>query len=105
MSRAKYRHNLPQLSNSLFLTDGGLETTLIFHEGHELPYFAAFDLMTSEKGRNALRDYYRRYLSIAAAHGLGFISRARLGARARTGPTSSDIPQRGSPTSTPRPSR
>jgi S-methylmethionine-dependent homocysteine/selenocysteine methylase len=73
MSRAKYRHNLPQLADSLFLTDGGLETTLIFHEGHELPYFAAFDLMTSEKGRAALRDYYRRYLSIATAHGLGFI--------------------------------
>ena len=43
MSRAKYRHNLPQLSERLFLTDGGIETTLIFLEGHELPYFAAFD--------------------------------------------------------------
>ena len=73
MSRAKYRHNLPQLSNSLFLTDGGLETTLIFHEGHELPYFAAFDLMTSEQGHAALRDYYRRYLAIATAHALGFV--------------------------------
>jgi S-methylmethionine-dependent homocysteine/selenocysteine methylase len=70
---AAHRTDLPQLSNDLFLTDGGLETTLIFLEGHELPYFAAFDLMQSERGRNALRDYYRRYLTIAAAHDLGFI--------------------------------
>ena len=27
----KYRDQLPQLSGRLFLTDGGLETTLIFH--------------------------------------------------------------------------
>ena len=40
---SKYRHRLPQLRNALFLTDGGLETTLVFHEHVELPYFAAFD--------------------------------------------------------------
>lgn len=34
---AKYRHALPQLSGELFLTDGGIETTLIFHEGLD-PY-------------------------------------------------------------------
>lgn len=33
---AKYRSSLPQLSGDLFLTDGGIETTLIFHEGLEL---------------------------------------------------------------------
>lgn len=40
---AKYRQDLPQLSDSFFLTDGGIETTLIFHNGFELPCFAAFD--------------------------------------------------------------
>lgn len=39
-----HRHALPQLSNRLFLTDGGIETTLIFHEGFELPGFTAFHL-------------------------------------------------------------
>jgi S-methylmethionine-dependent homocysteine/selenocysteine methylase len=73
MAGARYRHNLPQLSDRLFLTDGGIETTLVFLEGHELPYFAAFDLMKSEKGRSALRDYYRRYASIATMHRLGFV--------------------------------
>ena len=28
---------LPQLDGRLFLTDGGFETTLIFHEGWDLP--------------------------------------------------------------------
>ncbi len=28
-----YRNRLPQLSGDVFLTDGGLETTLIFHDG------------------------------------------------------------------------
>ncbi len=34
---AKYRNSLPQLGDGLFLTDGGIETTLIFHEGLPLP--------------------------------------------------------------------
>ena len=36
---AKYRTILPQLNGDKFLTDGGLETTLIFHEGLELVNF------------------------------------------------------------------
>jgi hypothetical protein len=34
---SKYRRRLPQLGDRVFLTDGGLETTLVFHEGIELP--------------------------------------------------------------------
>ena len=48
---AKYRTNLPQLYGDKFLTDGGLETTLIFHEGLELPEFASFDLLKNDDGR------------------------------------------------------
>lgn len=64
---------LPQLADRLFLTDGGLETTLIFHDGVELPHFAAFDLMRTQEGRRALHAYYLRYLEIAQANGTGFI--------------------------------
>ena len=45
-----YRNELPQLSGDLFLTDGGIETTLIFHEGIDLPEFASFVLLESEEG-------------------------------------------------------
>jgi len=70
---AKYRENLPQLSGDFFLTDGGIETTLIFHHGFELPQFAAFDILKKYDGRQALRDYYCTYAAIAREHGLGFI--------------------------------
>ena len=72
-TRAKYRNQLPQLDGSLFLTDGGLETTLIFHEGLDLPCFAAFVLLDSDRGRKALRDYFDRYVPMAIAAGAGFI--------------------------------
>lgn len=68
-----YRKSLPQLGNQLFLTDGGIETTLIFHEGLDLPYFAAFHLLGDNKGRDALVRYYVRYIDIANTDGLGFI--------------------------------
>lgn len=64
---------LPHKSADLFLTDGGLETTLVFLEGFELPYFAAFDLLKDEKGYNAIKSYYKRYLKIAKDINAGFI--------------------------------
>jgi S-methylmethionine-dependent homocysteine/selenocysteine methylase len=70
---ARYRHHLPQLSGSLFLTDGGIETTLIFHEGLTLPYFAAFDLLKHDEGIAALQKYFRTYADIARRYGVGCI--------------------------------
>ena len=72
-TEAKYRDRLPQLDGGLFLTDGGLETTLIFHEGWDLPCFAAFVLLDSDRGRKALGDYFDRYVPMAIAAGAGFI--------------------------------
>lgn len=68
-----YRNALPQLSDKLFVTDGGLETTLVFLDGRELPHFAAFDLMKDEAGRGRLRDYYRSYVAIAQNIRSGFV--------------------------------
>ena len=55
------------------LTDGGLETTLIFHDGIELRDFAAFELLGAEEGRAALARYYRRHMAVAAGAGRGFV--------------------------------
>ncbi len=73
---AKYRNKLPQLSDKLFLTDGGLETTLIFHDKIELPYFASFDLLRSLEGTQRLRDYFERYIAMAKKSGTGFVLEA-----------------------------
>jgi S-methylmethionine-dependent homocysteine/selenocysteine methylase len=70
---AKYRECLPQLADKLFLTDGGLETTLIFHEGLELPAFAAFNILKDAAGQAVISRYFRRYIEIAQKSGLGFI--------------------------------
>ena len=72
----KYRDNLPQKSGTLLLTDSGLETTLIFHDGLDLPAFAAYPLIGSAEGRETLRRYYRRHLAIAHDHGTGFLLEA-----------------------------
>jgi S-methylmethionine-dependent homocysteine/selenocysteine methylase len=73
---SKYRHNLPQLGDKVFLTDGGLETTLIFHDKLELPCFAAFDLLKDDAGIEILRRYFDPYLDAARRHGLGFVLEA-----------------------------
>ena len=52
-----------------FVTDGGIETDLIFNRGIDLPEFAAFPLLDSESGRAALRDYFAAYVDIAARAG------------------------------------
>ncbi len=64
---------LPHESEQRFLTDGGLETTLVFLDGIDLPAFAAFPLLDREDGRAALRRYFVSYLDIAAQHGLPFV--------------------------------
>ncbi len=70
---AKYRSNLPQLGGDVFLTDGGIETTLIYHDGLHLPEFAAFDLLRHESGRNSLDQYFRVYATLAVRHEVGLI--------------------------------
>ena len=73
---SKYRHRLPQLRNSLFLTDGGLETTLVFHDGIELPHFAAFDLLRKPDGVERLRRYFETYTRIALDRRVGIVLEA-----------------------------
>jgi S-methylmethionine-dependent homocysteine/selenocysteine methylase len=70
---SKYRDQLPQLSNSPFITDGGLETTLIFEHGYDLPEMAAFDLLIRPGGYDALRGYFGPYIRLARENKVGFI--------------------------------
>ena len=73
---SKYRKRLPQLGSGVFVTDGGLETTLIYHEGMTLPAFAAFDLLKDDAGVATLRAYFTRYADIARSHQLGLVLEA-----------------------------
>jgi S-methylmethionine-dependent homocysteine/selenocysteine methylase len=64
---------LPHQSPVPFLTDGGLETTLVFHEKLDLPCFAAFPLLKDPTGHRILKQYYRTYARLAVRHGIGFV--------------------------------
>jgi homocysteine S-methyltransferase len=70
----RYRDQLPHLhSDRPFIADGGLETTLIFHRGIDLPCFAAFDLLKDDAGRAELHAYFEPYVAIARERGVGLL--------------------------------
>jgi S-methylmethionine-dependent homocysteine/selenocysteine methylase len=71
--KAKYRADLPQNGQKLFLSDGGIETTLVFLEGLDLPHFAAFDLLRTPEGEAAVQGYYRPYVELAVREGRGLV--------------------------------
>lgn len=73
---AVYRHQLPQLHNHILVCDGGMETTMIYHEGVELPAFASFTLLDTPEGVDLLRRYYGRYAEIARQQERGLILEA-----------------------------
>jgi S-methylmethionine-dependent homocysteine/selenocysteine methylase len=64
---------LPQLGERPFVTDGGLETTLIYQAGIELPCFAAFVLLDRPEHETTLTDYFANYARIGRAHGAGVV--------------------------------
>ena len=64
---------LPQLAGRRMVTDGGMETDLIFHHGVDLPLFAAFPLVDSPEGRSLLTAYYDGYAAIARRAGAGLM--------------------------------
>ena len=63
---------LPETAHG-WVTDGGLETDLIFHRGLDLPDFASFPLLDDPQGREVLEDYYRGYAVVAARVGAGLL--------------------------------
>lgn len=73
MSTVTHPTPLPQLTAPVFIADGGLETTLVFHDGIDLPDFAAFPLVDTDEGRAALDRYYEPYLDIAERRGVGIV--------------------------------
>ena len=70
---AKYRDELPQLESRLFVTDGGIITTLIYKRKIDLPYLATFPLLDDPKGREELRLFAREYIDVARRYGHGII--------------------------------
>ena len=70
---AKYRQALSQFRGEFCLTDGGIETTLIFLYGQDLPHFAAFHLFKTPDGEDALKKYFRTYAELAQKYRSGLV--------------------------------
>jgi S-methylmethionine-dependent homocysteine/selenocysteine methylase len=60
----------PQREGQLFLTDGGIETEIMYKWGFELPQFAMYPLLDNADAMAAIRGMYRRYLDVVAKHRL-----------------------------------
>lgn len=73
MTTTDSRPLLPHEGDLLHICDAGLETAMIFHEGLDLPCFAAFTLLETDTGRAALDRYFRRFFEIARRDGRGFV--------------------------------
>ena len=71
-----YRNNLPQLTGKPFLTDGGIETVLLFQQGIELPCFAAFDVLKNEEHCAWLKQYFLDFIDLASHYHTGLILEA-----------------------------
>ena len=74
----------------------GCETTMIFHEGFDLPHFAAFPLARTVEGRAALRRMAALGIERARAGGTGFVLdaetwRANMGWAPAMGLTEAEI--------------
>ncbi|HEY5155026.1 MAG TPA: homocysteine S-methyltransferase family protein [Acidimicrobiales bacterium] len=64
---------LPQLGGEVFLTDGGIETDLIFRRGFDLPEFASFVMHDDLAAELVVREYFLDYLRTGAALGFGLV--------------------------------
>ena len=64
---------LPQQKGRMYVTDGGIETHMIFNLGQQVPDMSVYLLNASETGRNLMRDYYRAYIPICRRAGQGFL--------------------------------
>lgn len=62
------------LDGTSWVSDGGLETDLIFNKGVDLPEFASFPLVEDADGARLLESYLAEYAAVAAAAGAGFLA-------------------------------
>ena len=64
---------LPHQTDRIYLTDGGIETWLMYKQGLELPHFCGFQFLRDARGRDVLRTYYREFASVAKQHRTGYV--------------------------------
>ncbi|KAJ5210720.1 Homocysteine S-methyltransferase [Penicillium cf. griseofulvum] len=70
--------NLPQLTSiKPFITEGGIETTLIYTKNIDLPNFSTLPVLNTEDGKETISSIYKGYIDIARAHSTGVVLETR----------------------------
>ena len=59
----------PAAEGRLYLTEGGIETEIMYKDGFELPQFAMFPLLDDPAALEAMKGIWRRMLGVAADAG------------------------------------
>ena len=60
----------PQEEGRFYLSEGGVETEILYKYGFELPQFAMFPLLDNPEAVSKLQVMYRNYLDVVAKHGM-----------------------------------
>ncbi len=60
-------------TNEVFLTEGGIETEIMYRHGFELPEFSMLPLLDNPKAVAAIRSVLSQHLDVAAEFGLSFM--------------------------------
>lgn len=60
----------PQKEGRIYLSEGGVETEILYKYGFELPQFAVFPLLNNPEALSKLKGMYRNYLDVVAKHGM-----------------------------------
>lgn len=64
------RHFPLQSDGTIYLTEGGQETEIMYRHGHELPEFGMFALLDQPQAVEDMTAMYQRYLDVAVAAGV-----------------------------------
>mmetsp|Transcript_22035 Transcript_22035/g.30380 ORF Transcript_22035/g.30380 Transcript_22035/m.30380 type:complete len:108 (+) Transcript_22035:23-346(+) len=71
---SKYRNDVPTMKDDhTFITCGGFETTMVFDKKIDLPYFAAFTVMSREDGKDIAHNFYKSFCEVALKYNLPIV--------------------------------
>ena len=70
---AVHRSNFPNIEAELLLAYVGMETDLLFNRGIDLPGFASYPLLETDKGRALLKEYFAEMIALGRETGVGII--------------------------------
>ena len=60
----------PRRDGLMYLTEGGIETEVMYRWGFELPEFAMFPLLDNPAAVGVMQGMWSRYLAVAERHGM-----------------------------------